>query len=402
MPRYIETLDNGLFFDVTLREEFYYEKAVKLLNELQREQLLKLHDNKIWQGKDGRWRTYVSDKDKGRILKCRNELRTLEDDILRTYIYIDDPTVEDVFEEYIRLKRERKEIEASTEVRYRNVFKRYYKKLKDIKIRQISEMDIEDHLMDMIVEENMTKKEFNNLKTITRGIFIRAKKSKVIKYSINNVLQDMEVSRNIFRRINHRDEELVFLEKEIPIVYDALVEDLDMRNLGLLLMFKTGLRIGELAALRKDNITDYGLVITSTEVSYSSDGTMICYVRDRPKTEAGIRHVVMLNEDYWILKKIKNMNPFGEYLFEENGKRLTTYNFRDRLRSICKKIAIINKSPNKIRKTYASALLDSGVPESVVISQMGHTQISTTKTFYYFDRHELDERKVYISKVQAL
>ena len=36
------------------------------------------------------------------------------------------------------------------------------------------------------------------------------------------------------------------------------------------------------------------------------------------------------------------------------------------------------------------------------VKKMGHTQISTTKTFYYFDRHELDERKVYISKVQAL
>ena len=329
MSRYIEALDEGLFFDITIREEFYYEKAVRLLNELQREHLLKMHDNKIWQGKDGRWRTYIYDKEKGRVMKCRNELRTLEDDILRTYIYIDDPSVTDIFEEYISRKSERKEIETSTEIRYRNLFKRYYRKIKDVKIRQISEVDIEDHLLDMIIEENMTKKEFNNLKTITRGIFIRAQKRKLVKYSINNVLQDMEISRNLFRRINHTDEELVFLEKEIPIIYNILCEEMDTRNLGLLLLFKTGLRIGELAALRKENITDYGLTITSTEVSYCNDGTTVCYVRDRPKTEAGIRHVVMSNEDFWILKKIKNMNPFGEYLFEENGKRLTACNFRE-------------------------------------------------------------------------
>lgn len=73
------------------------------------------------------------------------------------------------------------------------------------------------------------------------------------------------------------------------------------------------------------------------------------------------------------------INPFGEYLFELNGKRIRTYSFTSRLKSICKKLDISPKSLNKIRKTYATTLIDSGVEESLIISQMGHTDIDTTK-----------------------
>ena len=37
-------------------------------------------------------------------------------------------------------------------------------------------------------------------------------------------------------------------------------------------------------------------------------------------------------------------------------------------------------------------MLDAGIPESIITNQMGHTDIATTRGFYYKDRHSDDEK----------
>ena len=103
-----------------------------------------------------------------------------------------------------------------------------------------------------------------------------------------------------------------------------------------------------------------------------------------------------------ILKEIRKRNPFGEYLFEKNGERIRTYTFTSRLKTICRKLGIVKKSLNKIRKTYGTILLDNGVEESLVIAQMGHTDIKTTKRYYYRNRKSLQQKSEVIDKVSGL
>lgn len=40
---------------------------------------------------------------------------------------------------------------------------------------------------------------------------------------------------------------------------------------------------------------------------------------------------------------------------------------------------------HKARKTYATKLIDAGISDKLIIRQMGHTNISTTDAFYYFN-----------------
>lgn len=63
---------------------------------------------------------------------------------------------------------------------------------------------------------------------------------------------------------------------------------------------------------------------------------------------------------------------------------------------------IKRKSQNKIRKTYGTILIDSGINESLIISQMGHTDIKTTKGYYYKNRKNEKQKAVAINKVVAL
>lgn len=122
-----------------------------------------------------------------------------------------------------------------------------------------------------------------------------------------------------------------------------------------------------------------------------------------PKTPAGYRRAFIPESQQWILDKIRIMNPFGEFIFvRDNGARMRTFDVRDRLRLICKKVGIPPKSPHKIRKTYASILLDNGIDEKVIIGQMGHTSILCTEKHYHRDRRRRDEKQKIFNSIPEL
>ena len=56
-----------------------------------------------------------------------------------------------------------------------------------------------------------------------------------------------------------------------------------------------------------------------------------------------------------------------------------------KLRNICTQLGIQRRSMHKIRKTYATQLINSGASESLVMRQLGHTSITTTLRHYYYD-----------------
>ena len=103
-----------------------------------------------------------------------------------------------------------------------------------------------------------------------------------------------------------------------------------------------------------------------------------------------------------IRENLDALESIGEYLFEINGERMHTPQFRTRMQTICKHAKVVRKTPNKIRKTYASIMIDSGVNESLLIGQIGHTDISTTKNHYYKNRKNLEEKAKIINAVQGL
>ncbi len=372
---------------------------------LKREELLKKHPYKIWQGKDGKWRTYLPDEEKGRNMKKRNTEAEIEDLVAEYWKEkLENPTVRELYDEWITDKLKRKEIVKETRDRYNRQFDESLQEFGKRRIKTIAEFDIEDTILNAIYEHDLTAKGYSNLRTLFYGIFKRAKKKKMVDFSITEVIADMDISKKSFRKVIKTDEELIFSEDETDEVINYIMEsDLDILNLGILLYFKSGARPGELVALKPEDVMGRVLHIRRTEIFYKGDdGKNIYEVRDFPKTAAGIREVILPSSSEWILKEIRKLNPFGEYLFERSGERIRTYTFTSRLKTICRKLGIVKKSLNKIRKTYGTILLDNGVEESLVIAQMGHTDIKTTKRYYYRNRKNLQQKSEVIDKVSGL
>lgn len=367
-----------------------------------REELLKKHPYEIWIGKDNRYYTYFPEKDNKRMLKSRNTRQKIEDCIVDFWKQeMENPTIYELYIEWVDGKLKREEITITTKNRYDRQYKESMIEFGKNRIKAIEEYDIEKFLLEAIHVHKMTAKGFSNLRTLILGIFKLAKKKKLVQYSIKNVIDDMDISRKLFRKVKHEDDELIFMDEEVEKVLNYFKQHkLDLKDLGILLLFYTGMRPGELSALTWDDVNGNIIKIHSTEIRYENENKEYIYeVRDFPKTEAGIRDVIVPQSQLWILKEIKTLNPSGKYVFEQHGQRIRTCLFDDRIRRICLKLKIKEKSLNKIRKTYATTLIDKRVDDSLIIAQMGHTDITTTKNYYYKNRKNMQQKSLIIDKV---
>ena len=370
------------------------------INMNKRKELLEKHPYKIWKGSDGKYHTYLPDEDKKRVPRKRNTQKEIEDLIVEFWKEKqENPTVEEVFNEWNDRRVRLKKIKKATHFRYTQDFKRYYKEFGNRKIKSLEPEEIEDFLEEQISEYDLTAKAFSELKIITRGLLKRAKKRKLITFNVEAIFQELDTSDSDFCKVIKEDYQEVFDEDEMPIMMEYLEKNLDIYNLAILLMFVTGIRIGEAVALKHSDFDGCTFKIRRTETRYKENGKYVYDIDDYPKSPAGVRTVIIPKQYEWLANTIKKTNPFCEYIFMKDGERMHTQTIRLRQKRICDKIKIYRKSPNKIRKTYGSILLDNHIDERLIIGQMGHTNILCTEQHYHRNRRGIERKQDILSSI---
>ena len=368
---------------------------------MKRKELLEKHPYKIWEGKDGKWYTYLPDDKRGRVQRERNSQKEIEDIVVGYWkAQMENPTIQEIFNEWNDHRLELKKISNATHLRNRQIFNRHYGEFGQQKIKSITEEDFSEFLESQIPEHELTAKAFSNLKTITRGFLKRAKKRKLIYFNVEELFQELDTSEVDFKKVIKEDYEEVFDEEETDKMIGYLKDNPDMMNLGIMLMFVTGARIGEIVALKHSDFSGNTFKIRRTETRFSNpEGKYVCEVKEFPKSQAGVRTVIIPEDYAWITKAIKRQNPFGEFIFVKDGVRISTQAMRMRLKRVCKKLNIYHKSPHKIRKTYGTILLDNHIDNKLIMGQMGHTDIACTENHYHRNRKSIDQKSQIISSI---
>ncbi len=367
----------------------------------EREELLSKHPYKIWEGKDGKWYTYLPDKEKGRVLKKKTTQKAIENDVIKYWkTQVENPTIIEVFKEWNNRRLELNKISNATHLRNIQIFNRHYKIFGEKKIKHVSAEDFEEFLERQIPEHKLTAKAFSNLKTVTRGLLKRAKKRKLISFNIDELFQDLDTSDTDFKKVVKEDYEEVFNETEMSLMIEYLKSNLDMVNLGILLMFVTGARVGEIVTLKHEDFDNNTFKIRRTETRFRGEDKKYVYeVKEFPKSQSGVRTAIIPEDFSWLVKAVRKQNPFEEYIFVKDGKRISTQSVRMRLRRICEKLQIYHKSPHKIRKTYGTILLDNHLDNKLIMGQMGHTDILCTENHYHRNRKSVDQKIQIISSI---
>lgn len=291
-------------------------------------------------------------------------------------------------------------IEPPTYERYVQNFKRHYSVFGKKRIKSVTPKEYAVFLQEELAEKHLTFKAFTNLKTITKGIVKYAGEQELITYTYEEVLLHLNVNKKEYANVYKEDYQEVFTEEEFPKVIEHLLAKKDSVNLALLLMFVTGLRGGEVVALKKSDFSTNTVNVRRTETRLKRNGKTVYEIKDFPKSEAGWRTVPIPDDYIWLIEAILKINPSGEYAFLNlHGERMTTNSLRSRLKTICQRAGVYEKSPHKIRKTYASILLDEKVDARTIQKNMGHASILTTENKYHRSRKDINRVQEILSEI---
>ena len=380
--------------DITLIQQ-EYEK-------MKRQQIL--DGQKIWLASDGRWKTYVDIAGQRKLIAKSNRA-ALENAIFEM---LKDPKVKfkDCFDAWVKEKLDFGEIQRQTYDRYTADYKRYIHgtDLERKEVKTIDELYLENFIKNRIADGKLTAKNWGNMRILINGAMIYARKHGYTDIRISLFMQELQLSSKIFKRVPVVDEEQIFNEKEETEIKQYVFNHSDMLGLGVVLGFVTGMRIGEVSALRWSDWNDDILTVQRTEIKYKDlNGEWVEEVREWTKGKDGIRQVVLTDEAKDVLRQLYEFTGSEDgYIFLRDNKRIKAAWLSNKIESICRCLQIRHRSFHKIRKTYATNLLDAGVDEKIVTKQMGHTEILTTKRFYYYNKKEIGDIKSQLEKCNQM
>lgn len=394
------------------------------LKAMERKEILNNHPYKVWQGKDGKWKTFLVDstKKEGRRQVARATKESVEDAIVEDYKQNHEQRhkVYQLFEDWMEYAREVNDLSLNSIDRYTNDFNKYIKNTKfaERDIKSITENDVIDFMESLVVgkeeKDKLTRKCFTNIKIVVNGIFTYTKSKKRVQcVSVRDTLQNIKFSDRHFKYSIKKDSEEVYSDEEINKLVNHIVDSyLNMRykktrELGILFIVLTGIRIGELLTLKTTDEDNGKLYIQRTLTKGKVRGKTTWFEKDYPKTIESMNGIELNDSAIeiwnWIRKQNMKNGIFSEYMFYEEGfGRLKICHFERTLQRLCKETGIPYKSLHKLRKTYSSILFANDVDKKTIQSQMRHRSFKTTEEHYLFSTRSREYVREQINQADIL
>ncbi|WP_289146522.1 site-specific integrase [uncultured Megamonas sp.] len=185
----------------------------------------------------------------------------------------------------------------------------------------------------------------------------------------------------------------IFTQNELQKIFKYLNENNIPYNLAkqypfILLAATTGARLGELLALKWENVNfkENKIQITSTLNYIPKKGL----IENPPKTSAGKRYITIPPKVTMLLKKLKPdnekiiyLNTSRSYVFHtKNGTPYHPRNISKYWKQILINANVPYKNFHVLRHTHATQLLANNIPILEVAKRLGHSKASHTLNLY--------------------
>lgn len=275
----------------------------------------------------------------------------------------------------------------------------------EIVMKPISQLTTKDFtIFFRILTKNgtLTRKKFNDGKSILNSMFAYA-------IEVDIAESNPIVSVN-FRSFNYRPENhtiKTYSLDERKVLLDYMKDMDDIYSLAIQFHFRIVARIGELKALRWDDIEGNNIRIQRQIIEEQTmnddltfnprDYRVVEYAKGH--TSDGFRDMPLTPQAKAILEKVKALNLSGEYIFMVDKTPLMTETYNRHLIKYCETLNIKYKSSHKLRFCVASALYAEGVPATKIQKLLGHSTLAMT---LHYLRDVTPENDCYDSMVQVL
>ena len=380
------------------------------VNMNKRKEILEKHPYKIWEGKDGKWRTYILDENGKRILKKLSTKKAVQNIIVSYYENIEKAKTEDYsFHSYFQKWKEKQVsygVSNNTLTKYDSDYKRYFEnsKFEKLDLRKINKEDITAFVIQQIKKLNLKEKAGKSLMGYINGVFKHARIKRIISENPCEYVETRNFSK-FFNRDKKNPEERTINTNDLNLLLKQLYISQTQKphyipNYAVELAIYTGMRIGEITALRWENIReDLGVIVICC--SEKHDRITKEYIVDSTKTRKERQFPITqkISSLLYKVKKIEMQYGFlGEYIFQNENGKLHSSSIAHCIRYRCIQAGIPEKSIQSLRRTLNSKLRCAGVSSIVAASMLGHTE-EVNALNYSYDISEMDYKREILSEI---
>ena len=202
-----------------------------------------------------------------------------------------------------------------------------------------------------------------------------------IKYPTTSTSKEMEV----LSVANHRK------------ILNYIQSHFTFTGLGIYISLSTGLRIGEICALKWSdiNVTDGTITVSRTiERIYIIEGEEkhTELVINTPKTKNSCREIPMNKELLAMIKPLKKVVNDNFYVLTNDERPTEPRTYRNYYKGLMAKLDIPKLKYHGLRHSFATRCIEAGCDYKTVSVLLGHSNISTTLNLYVHPNMEQKKR----------
>ena len=403
------------FYEVIIFLCFHYPFSVKnFVKKQERNDYMARRGENIYKRRDGRWegRFIQSYSDDGKAKYKSVYAKTYKDvksklldakEVFEEKNRKDETSKKVLFESWLDewLNAKKTNVKESTFIRYRNSIENHIKpNLGKYSIEEIDYSTMESFVSHLSLagklndKVGLSPKTINDLLTITKETF---------KYAQNHGVE-IKCNFNGLSAKKHNTDMRVLNKSETKQLVDYLNSDLDIYKSGVLLCLFTGIRIGELCALKWKNISLENKTIKVEETMQriqklnSSEDAKTKIIITAPKSFTSTRIIPIPDFVVEILKCYKKDSD-SYFLSEKNKTMIEPRTMQNKFQKYIKECGIPKANFHSLRHTFATRCVELGFDIKSLSEILGHSSVKITLDKYV--HCSMDLKRMNMSKLQC-
>ncbi len=363
----------------------------------------------IYKMKDGRWegryktvkpdgkikyisvyaKSYMAVKEKLQI--CKRDSINYNSDLPECKL-----TVENLLQ--LWLENHKSNIKVSSYLRYQQLIRQHLlPDLGNLPLQKLTAKKLSAFLKQKKLSGRLDNKGGLSAKTISDILVIikSAVKMITVDYSLANSVAILEIKAPSFKQKQIE----TFNDYELQVISKYILRKFSLANAAILLCLNTGLRLGEVCALRWTDIDINAQTLTIKQsVQRITQNGKSQLLLQTPKSETSKRTIPLTAEILLMLKSLKKNNN-KEYVFGVSAP-LEPRTLQYRFVSLLKKCGIQQRNFHVLRHTFASRYVAAGADIKSLSEILGHSNVRITMQLYVHPT--LEQKRSYMENISIL
>ncbi|ALS01905.1 hypothetical protein ATZ33_11090 [Enterococcus silesiacus] len=175
-------------------------------------------------------------------------------------------------------------------------------------------------------------------------------------------------------------------------------------GLAILMSLETGMRIGEIAGLKWEDIDFANKVLSVKRTlqrvkTYTKSGYKTQIIEEKPKSENSER-IIPLSSDLITQLLSKKELSDSQYVISKNQSFTEPRTIRYQFKRLLQKFKLVECSFHALRHSFATRCLEKGINIAVISSLLGHA--STKMTLDIYTNSNLIEERIAVEAIAAI